>query len=50
MNEIIIIPMCYFYKGSVNGYIRLQKNLEDETFSIITDYGETIATVTNDEF
>lgn len=39
--------MCYYYKGSTNGYVRLEKNLNDGTFSIITDYGETVATVTS---
>lgn len=47
MNEIMIIPMRYYYKGSTNGYVRLEKNLNDGTFSIITDYGETVATVTS---
>lgn len=45
MKESMTIPMCYYYKGSMNCYLRLKKNLEDESFSIITDYGETVATV-----
>ena len=45
MNETMTIPMCYFYKGSANCYLRLEKNLEDETISVITDYGETVTTV-----
>ena len=45
MNENMTIPMCYFYKGSTNCYVYLRKNIEDETISVITDYGETVATV-----
>lgn len=47
MNQIMTIPMCYYYKGSTNGYVRLEENFNDGTFSIITDYGETVATVTS---
>lgn len=42
MNESMIIPMCYCYKGSTNCYVYLRKNIEDETISVITDYGETV--------
>lgn len=40
--ESILIPMTYYYKGSSNGYIRLEKDPIDETFRLISDYGEVI--------
>ena len=39
------IPMCYYYKGSTNCYLRLEENFTDGTISIITGYGEVIAVV-----
>ena len=45
MKEHMLIPMDYYYKGSTNCYVNLKKNIEDGTISLITDYGEIIATV-----
>lgn len=45
--EIMNIPMNYYYKGSSNCYLRLKKNAEDDTISIVTDYNETVAIVTS---
>lgn len=44
--EKFILDMCYGYKGSSNCTVTLQKN-EDETISIITDYGEVVAVCTS---
>lgn len=43
--EIMHIPMDYYYKGSSNCYLHLRRNLEDETITITTDFGERIAVV-----
>lgn len=40
--ESMLIPMMYYYKGSSNCYIRLEKDPVDETFRLISDYGEVI--------
>lgn len=40
--ESILIPMTYYYKGSSNGYIRLEKDPDCEAFHLISDYGEVI--------
>lgn len=40
--ESMLIPMMYYYKGSSNCYIRLEKDPADETFRLISDYGEVI--------
>lgn len=40
--ESMLIPMTYYYKGSSNCYIRLKKDPADETFRLISDYGEVI--------
>ena len=40
--ESMLIPMMYYYKGSSNCYIRLEKDPADETFRLISDYGEMI--------
>ena len=40
--ESMLIPMMYYYKGSPNCYIRLAKDPVDETFRLISDYGEVI--------
>ena len=34
--------MMYYYKGSSNCCIRLEKDPADETFRLISDYGEVI--------
>ena len=40
--ESMLIPMMYYYKGSSNCYILLKKDPVDETFRLISDYGEVI--------
>ena len=40
--ESMLIPMTYYYKGSSNCHIRLEKDSVDETFRLISDYGEVI--------
>ena len=40
--ESMLIPMTYYYKGSSNCYIRLEKDPADETFRLISAYGEVI--------
>ena len=40
--ESMLIPMTYYYKGSSNCYIRLEKNPIDETLRLISAYGEAI--------
>lgn len=40
--ESMLIPMMYYYKGSSNCYICLEKDPVDETFRLISDYGEVI--------
>lgn len=40
--------MCYGYKGSSNCTVTLQKNKDDDTVSVITDYGEVVAVCTSD--
>lgn len=45
--EKITLDMCYGYKGSFNGTVTLRKNIEDNTISIITDYGEVVAVCTS---
>ena len=45
--EKITLDMTYGYKGSSNCTVTLQKNVEDGTISVITDYGETVATCTS---
>lgn len=40
--ESMLIPMTYYYKGSYNCYICLEKDPVDETFRLISDYGEVI--------
>lgn len=41
--EKLTLDMCYGYKGSSNCTVILQKNTEDDTISVITDYGEVVA-------
>lgn len=45
--EKMTIPMNYYYKGTINCYLNLEKNEADGTFSVVTDYGETVATATS---
>ena len=45
--EKITLDMCYGYKGSFNVTVNLRKNIEDNTISIITDYGEVVAVCTS---
>lgn len=45
--EKITLDMCYGYKGSSNCTVTLQKNAEDDTISVITDYGEVVAVCTS---
>lgn len=42
-----IMDMIYGYKGSSNCTVTLQKNEDDDTISIITDYGEVVAICTS---
>ena len=42
-----ILDMGYGYKGSFNCTVTLQKNMEDNTISVITDYGEVVAVCTS---
>lgn len=45
--EKIVLDMCYGYKGSSNRTVTLQKNKDDDTISVITDYGEVVAVCTS---
>lgn len=45
--EKLILDMCYGYKGSSNCTVTLQKNMKDNTTSVITDYGEVVAVCTS---
>ena len=45
--EKFVLNMCYNYKGSSNCTVTLQKNIEDNTISIISDYGEVVAICTS---
>ena len=45
--EKFVLNMCYGYKGSSNCTVTLQKNKEDDTISVITDYGEVVAVCTS---
>lgn len=41
--EKFVMYMQYYYKGSSNITVTLQKNKSDNTISVITDYGEVVA-------
>ena len=45
--EEMTIDMCYGYKGSINSSVKLRKNKDDDTISVITDYGEVVAVCTS---
>lgn len=45
--EKFVLYMCYSYKGSSNCTVTLRKNEEDDTISVITDYGEVVAVCTS---
>lgn len=45
--EKITLDMCYGYKGSSNCTVTLQKDIENNTISVITDYGEVVAVCTS---
>lgn len=45
--EKITLNMSYGYKGSMNCTVALQKNENDDTISVITDYGEVVAVCTS---
>ena len=38
--ESMLIPMMYYYKGSSNCYIRLEKDPLNETFRLIVTTGK----------
>lgn len=38
-----VLDMSYCYNGSSNCTVTLRKNEEDDTISVITDYGEVVA-------
>lgn len=45
--EKFSMDMMYDYKGSMNCTVVLQKNENDNTISVITDYGEVVAVCTS---
>ena len=45
--EKITLDMSYGYKGSMNCTVTLQKNENDDTISVVTDYGEVVAVCTS---
>lgn len=45
--EKFVMDMMYDYKGSMNCTVTLKKNKDDNTISVITDYGEVVAVCTS---
>lgn len=45
--QTITIPMSYYYHGSSNIYLTINYNDEDGLITLVTDYGETLATCTS---
>ena len=45
--EKFTLDMSYDYKGSYNGTVTLQKDMENDIISVITDYGEVVAVCTS---